>query len=309
MIRGSEDTRYTFPIGVIKVWETRLLTKIHYDRLLTLPDETRILPSLHDTTYGQFRDMPFERVLESVQTGAYDFLVRYCIDPEIIDLIQLPKRIHNLKVEFKGKLLERDYQDLLYDVKSAAIDGIEEVVTQFLETKDPFLLDVGLDRIEILTAINLAARFPFLVNYYRLKADLYNISSLIRLARLGLGRKTGLSLFVHTDGFKPEYLASLLDQGFDGIRSSFSRSPYQNLIAQGLDFLEKKNSFLRFERLIDESLLSYMKQARRFIFGVEPLFCYYSFLEAEITRLRRIYIGKLHRLPVDEIRESLPEVY
>ncbi|RKX68785.1 hypothetical protein DRP53_09985 [candidate division WOR-3 bacterium] len=308
MIKGSEDIRYSFPIGVIRVWETKLLTKSHYDRLLALPNEREIIPSLHDTIYGQYRDLPFEEILERVLERAFNLLVRFCVDPEVIDLLLLPKKIHNLKVELKGRIRECDYRDLLYDVEGT-VEGTEDVLARFLETKDPFLLEAGLDRIELERSIALSHRFPFLTNYYLMKADLYNLSSIIRLKRLGLGRRTGLAVLIPTTTFDPERLAGLLDQDLDAIRSFFLRIPYHDIVIQGLDYLEKKNSFLRLERLIDEELLRYMKMARRFVFGIEPLFSYYSFLEAEVIRLRRIYIGKLHRLPVEEIRESLPEVY
>ena len=308
MIKGSEDTRYTFPIGVIRVLETKLLTKSHYDRLLAVSGENEIMPALHDTTYGQFRDLAFEDVLEKVLEDRFQFLSRYCIDPEIIELILLPKRIHNLKVEFKGKIREEDYQDLLYEVEVGEIEGITDIIAQFLETKDPFFLDTGLDRLELTTSIRLSCRFPFLKNYYELKADLYNIASLIRLKRLGVGRKTALMVLIPSS-FDPEHLALLLEQEFDAIKDFFARTPYHAVVAQGIDYLEKKNSFLRLERLIDEELLRYMRKTRRFVFGVEPIFGYYTFLESETTRLRRIYIGKRHRLPIEDIRESLPDVY
>ena len=55
--------------------------------------------------------------------------------------------------------------------------------------------------------------------------------------------------------------------------------------------------------------IGFLIQARRMTFGIEPLFTYYHFKISEIKKLRQVYWGKLNEVFIDELKESIADVW
>ncbi len=66
---------------------------------------------------------------------------------------------------------------------------------------------------------------------------------------------------------------------------------------------------LRLERICEEIRLQFLLAERRMTFGVEPLLTYYQFKLAEIKKLRQVYWGKLNEVEIDDLKESIPDVW
>ena len=106
-----------------------------------------------------------------------------------------------------------------------------------------------------------------------------------------------------------KFLVENLEVAQENLGRNFFNTPYVAIVEKGGVYFETNDSFLRLERLYEEHRLGYLTQARRMTFGVEPLFAYYHFKMSEIKKLRQVYWGKLNEVGVDDLKESIPDVW
>jgi V/A-type H+-transporting ATPase subunit C len=90
---------------------------------------------------------------------------------------------------------------------------------------------------------------------------------------------------------------------------TFEYHRYDRLIRDGLGEYEDGASLARFEKLCDDMLIAYLRQAKYFAFGSEPLIAYALAREFETKNLRAIFVGKSNNFKEAEIRELLRESY
>jgi V/A-type H+-transporting ATPase subunit C len=86
-------------------------------------------------------------------------------------------------------------------------------------------------------------------------------------------------------------------------------SLYAAVVEEGIQTYQKTDSLTRFEKLADDFLLNNIKQAKYLTFGPEPLAGYLLAKENELKLIRIIMVGKINRLPTEEIKERLRDVY
>jgi vacuolar-type H+-ATPase subunit C/Vma6 len=100
-----------------------------------------------------------------------------------------------------------------------------------------------------------------------------------------------------------------LDVAQEHLGRNFFTTSYADIVEKGGVYFEEYDSFLRLERMIEEYRLRYLVKARRMTFGVEPLYTYYQFKMNEVKKLRQVYWGKLNEVPMDDLKESIPDVW
>lgn len=71
----------------------------------------------------------------------------------------------------------------------------------------------------------------------------------------------------------------------------------------------KNNNIASIEKACDDFLIRYIKEAKYFHFGIEPLISYILAKENEIKNLRIILIGKMNGFDRDYIRRALRRSY
>jgi vacuolar-type H+-ATPase subunit C/Vma6 len=304
MIKGTEDTRYAYVNGIIRALEARFLTKGHFDRLVAT-DFSSYDTILSDTPYTGQRDI--EVGIEAEENALRGFFDKYCFTEEVINFLNWPEQIHNLKVKLKG-----GGDDLLYTQVDDTIESWPEVVDEvarFAIDKDPFVLSTNLDKI-LCSYLYQAAQFvPFFEGYYRLHFELENIRSFFRARQFENRRHILEQVYIPVGRLELNFLIENLDVGQDNLGRNFFNTPYAGVVEKGGLYFEENNSFLRLERLCEENRLEYLLQARRMTFGVEPLFGYYQFKMSEIRKLRQVYWGKLNEVGLEELKESIPDVW
>ena len=304
MIQGSDDTRYAYINGMIRAREARLLTRGHFDRLIAGSfDNFRTI--IADSPYAGHDDIVpgFHAEL----AGVREFARTYCMTPQVTNMVEWPEQIHDLKVKLK-----HGSEELLYSDASSEVETWPEVVDEvgrYALDKDPFVLSTALDRI-LCKYLTKAAEFsPFFRTYYRLYFDLENIRSFFRARQFDDSRDLFKQVFIPYGNLNRAVFLDIITTGYEHLGKIFFSTPYMSLIERGCVYLEEKQSFLRLERLTEEMRLGFIKQARTYTFGVEPLFCYYEFKKNEIKKLRQVYYGKLNEVAVDELKESIPDVW
>ena len=104
----SDDTRYAYAVGRIRVLETRLLDKSRLDSLVEARSAEEVLKALADTDYGPFlAELKEARGFEEALNGELKNVLRLVSDlsqdAELTDIFRLRYDFHNLKVLLKIK--------------------------------------------------------------------------------------------------------------------------------------------------------------------------------------------------------------
>ncbi|MBN2620390.1 V-type ATPase subunit [candidate division WOR-3 bacterium] len=304
MIQGTDDTRYAFVNGIIRAREARFLTKGHFDRLIA-GDLTSFKSILADSPYSVHGDIEEGMNIEEQRTK--DFLHQHCMTPEIVQFVEWPEQIHNIKVKIKQGIDSMLYNTVGNDVE--AWPEVQEVIENYALSKDPFLVSIELDRVLCSHLHSLVGFFPFFAGFFDLHMDLENIRSFFRARQFDNSRDVFKQVYLPFGTLQYETFITNINTEIDHLCKVLFVTPYQHLIDRGGVYLEQHHSFLRMERLIEEMKLNYLSKARYMAFGVEPLFGFYQFKKSEIRKLQQVYWGKLNEVAVEDLKESIPDVW
>jgi len=304
MIKGTEDTRYAYVNGIIRALEARLLTKSHFDRMIAT-DSGSYSTILSDTPYTGQQDL--ESGIEYEEKRIRNFFEAYCLTNEVRCFVEWPEQIHNLKVKLKGGPDELLYSGVGDTVESWP-DVIDEVA-RFAVGKDPFVLSTNLDKILCRHLYETADFVPFFSDYFKTYFELENIRGFFRARQFEDKRAILKQVHIPIGRLGLKFLIDNLEVAQENLGRSFFNTPYMAIVDKGGAYFEERNSFLRLERLCEEHRFGYLLQARHITFGVEPLFGYYHFKMGELRKLRQVYWGKLNEVAIDDLKESIPDVW
>lgn len=280
------------------------MTRSHFDRLLSSKMDS-FETILSDSPYLGHDEITDGFSLEEERVGI--FFREYCEHDDVIKFIDWPHQLHNIKVKSK-----QGGEGLLYIQSNNEIEKWPEVVTEierFALTKDPFILSTNLDKILCKYLYESAKKMPFFESYFQISFDLENIRSFFRARHFEKTREIFNQVFIDYGSLNRSIFLDNLTSGYDSLGKIFFTTPYAAIIDKGGTYIEQNNSFLRLERMCDEMKLRFLLAARRMTFGVEPLFTYYQFKLEEIKKLRQVYWGKLNEVPIDDLKESIPDVW
>ena len=101
----------------------------------------------------------------------------------------------------------------------------------------------------------------------------------------------------------------LYSEDYEGISNRLKSTEYGNMLKESMEYYNKTDSFAALEKNIDNYLMTYMKKAKFFNLGPEPLVVYMYARETEIRNLRIILVGKLNKVSESLIRERLRDSY
>lgn len=164
---------------------------------------------------------------------------------------------------------------------------------------------------DLIESLELATRCKnlFLTDYLRRFIDLANIKASLRMVNLGRS-KDALAKILFIGGCidRDNFLKSFT-QPLHIFISNFRYTPYAEVVREGVEYFQRRNSFLRLERKVDDYLTCFLKKAKYIAFGPEPILAYYLARHNEIKLIRLVIVGKLNDLPKEEILERLNETY
>ena len=336
----AHDTRYAYAVGKIRMLETRFLDKSRFDNLIDARDAEEAVRTLSDTDYGSFlselKDVrDFETALNGELKNVLCLISNLSQDAELTDIFRLRHDFHNLKALLKIKYLgsrplntghpplmdagliepeklrkiieEDNYKELPRELRAAT----EKAIKIFEETHNARRIDTVIDReMYILFSQRIGNHDqPFLREYFRIHVDLTNIKTLLRGRESGIDRSFFEEVFLEGGGLEKSLFLKSYEESRDNFVPLFSSTPYETVVSEGTRYRQENRSWSELERLSDNYLLSFLRQAKYIIFGLEPVIAYLLAKENEIKMLRMIMVGKLNGLPADLLRSRLRELY
>ncbi|MEO0114345.1 MAG: V-type ATPase subunit [candidate division WOR-3 bacterium] len=337
MTKISNDTRYGYAIGQVRVREGLLFDRNRYEQLIAAENEEHFLRILANSPYSQFPKSNVEEILNDAHNENFLFLRKYCRDKSVLDLFSFQEDLHNLKLFIKAKIGQAPSPELylspfgtisipvLNALSEAFVRketdllstiGIEDfwrtailkAKTVYETTNEPKLLDCELDKATLGHLCELAKVNDFLYGYFQKKVDLTNIEILLRI-RFFQDKESLLTEALIPGGtIELDFLKELFFDLIERISEKFALTQYGTVVADGMNYLINNKSFIRFERLATEHLLSFLSKARFFTFGYEPLIGYFLFKENEIKNLRKLFQGLRMRVNKEMLRETIAYV-
>ncbi|NYT00631.1 MAG: V-type ATP synthase subunit C, partial [Methanocellales archaeon] len=307
--------KYAYSVGRIKALETKLLDRDKVDRLVEADSIDAVLRLLSETEYGDMiaeikSAEEFEDILYRELERKYSVVRKFYPDPALVDLFTLKYDFHNLKVLIKSKfsdkeeigllihigfiadvvskLMKEDISEIPKKLPEAYARAVERTLDQFNTSKDPQIIDSGLDVEMFDLMYKFSSQSNFLLGLLKMYIDLANIKTLIRSKKLGKSQKFLEYALLENGGLPKDILLKTYDKSLDTMVSELCKSEYGKIIAEGIEHYEKEGSLILFEKLFDDLIMGHVKKAKYVAFGLEPLAGYILAKESEIKLIRMV---------------------
>lgn len=327
-----KTTEFASIVSLIRVWESKLLSNSQYDRLIDSQNLEEALRILQDTPYGSFLENGnFETALSSAARNMYSDISNATPYSALVDLMRVKYDYHNIKALIKGKILDKDFSnilipngvvagdelriainsDFLRALPSVMQEGIEAAFSDYEETKDPQRIDIILDKYMFIHMRQIVKNInnSFVDKYLSILIDLTNIKTLLRVKKLGKEPAFFRELLIEGGKIHIKTLNELYIESTEDIFHKLGSTDYENMLKESMEYYIKTNSFTVLEKNIDNYLMDYMKEAKFINLGPEPIVVYMYARETEIKNLRIILLGKLNKVSNTLIRERLRDSY
>ena len=325
----TENTNYSYAVGRVRALETKLLDRGKIERLVKAEDTQEISRILTDSDYAHIvsdltsRDM-YNKALQLSRETSYKIVDELIIEEKVRNTVHIPFDYFNLKVMLKSKVFERDFSEILSPLGIIQIDMLKDIfqgerydtlpgfmtqaifstVEAFYINKDPQIIDFMFDSL-LMAYLSENGYPPFLRDYYKMKIDLVNFRTVLRVKIVG-GKKEMIRNSLIKGGFVEfETMIDLINENPENIPQRFVRWIYFDSLSEGIKYLVNENSFVKYEYLMEKFLLNYVYKANRLVFGSEPIVGYLLKKENEIKNLRVILSGKFNRIPEEKIIERV----
>lgn len=328
--------QFTQALSRVWVLETRLLDKTKIERMIEATSAEEALKILNETEYSNIlskvkRVNDYEDILSYELKRVYELIYELCPVKDVVDLMSVKYKYHNLKVLLKGKFLSKDLSNLLIDLgiedlkklkslidldnfddlKGFTKKAVLEVVKDFEENKDPQKIDIIVDRymFDEMELIKKKLDYNFTDKLVLATIDLTNIRTLIRLKKQGKGREFASKVLIEGGAINKDTLVSTINETPENIINKLSTTIYSDIIKEGIESFTESNSASLLEKLSENYIMSSMKGSRLVTFGPDRLLAYIYAKETEIKIIRIIMVGKLNNISQQLIRERLRDSY
>jgi len=310
-----------------------------FHRLIGANSIDEIKKMLGETVYGLKEAENFDVLWEDELRRTAGIVREIIREKRIRDFFAYSYDIFNVKVLFKNKILAKrglkKNWDILIDMGTVPVekmisyieneqyvflpfyrkDGVyilfdllEKIEKMELDTK---FVDIYLDKLYFHFMLDEAKALgePFLLTYIRTLIDLTNIMVFFR-SKLVDRPKSFVNDVLIPGGFvdKDKFVEVYQDTP-DMLVKSLSYSPYSGVLEKMVALFEQGRNISLIEKLKDNYLITFMKQAKHVMFGIQPIVAFMVAKDMEVKNLRIIITGKQAGLSEDLLKERLRDVY
>lgn len=328
-------TDYIFSVARVRSVEKYMLSHERAERMIdakTAEDSIRIL---EECNYGYENEAvnpdDFEKLLTEEHKKSYDFIMSIAPELSYFRMFLYPYDYHNLKVLMKAEYLGIDATDLLVDTGTINIKvlknslnerdflpltenmgkALNEIIDAFPKLNDPQIIDIILDKYcydEMYKSAEDTGS-QFIVDYVRMLIDTINIKTYVRLKRMDKSWDFFSKVFIKGGNISEQTFISNYNETLEKFAEQISGYGFKEAFLEGAQYLEETGLFAVFEKLLDNKLIQFIKDAKFVSFGIDPLAAYLIAKDNEIKIARIIMAGKLAGISPELIRERLRETY
>lgn len=327
------NTDYAYIVGRLRALETRFLTANLAERMIEAENADDAFRTLNDLAFtsgsmGDYAVRDFQKVLTASTKEMTRLIAKMAPYPEVAKFLWLKYDFHNLKVTLKARLVGHGYSDVehaLIDMGTLSAeewelftlegkippltkgmhDTLEDASKQYEKTKDPQIVDLIVDKHYLEEMLLMAEKLdsPLTINYLKRLIDLTNLRTFIRCKELKKEETYFESVLLEGGHISFDAFMESYKKSYEELRMTLEQKMYSTDLITVLDEFVKEGALLLAEKKMSELLQEFMEESRRISFGPEPVFYFFWRFENHMQILRTILIGKLNRLPAEEIHK------
>lgn len=327
---GSEDWRYAYPAARVRAMEPTLLPRSAFLEMAnaqSFAEATEVLAGTEYAIDAQADFAQIEKMLLDRRTEARQLFAELILDDDILTFLRAREDFTNMRLALRrvvtgrplglnysneGNVPAEEFEEIFQQEDYSRLpeylqNGVEAAVLGYYENKDVRRIDYELDRIEQEWRVKKATqiRQTFILSLAKIRIDLNNLRTMLRLKMAGREEETGFFLpdgFVDADKFKHG-----LDAGYENLPQLFAATPYAELLDAAIPYLRSEQSFLKLEKECEDFVKEFLKTTRSIASGPQPVVAYFLMKEAEIRTVRMVLTGKKNGLDAKLITDRLGE--
>lgn len=327
-----KDIDYLTISSRVRALEASLLTRERMTRMLEAHSNDDAAKVLLECGYPEMTPLEqstIQETLEQEHLRIFSDLTAAVPEPALINLFKIKYDYHNAKVLLKSEAMGVDPDSLLSDlgrippreflekVNASDLRGIPSILQSAIATaretlgttRDPQLADFVLDKAyyEDMAQMAKSSGSAFLEGYVRISVDAANLRTAVRTLRMGKSAEFLRDILF--SGGNMDVMRILTGASAGGsLADLFSLSPLKRAAEEGVSVLQG-GRLTQFEKLCDDAITDYLKDAKYVAFGEAPVVAYLAAKESEFTAIRIILTGRLGGLAPEIIQERLRDSY
>lgn len=323
----SDSLRYGFAVGRVRVLETKLLKRSHFERLLAAADFDEQRRILSETAYGGYLENATD--VEDVETALnkvlrdlqVDFLGSANLPEPVVEFFRVSRDYDELRGLLKAEAYDIPASELLSGAGSVCVDDLScnrlpsalaEAYARLRSRASNEDGDLQADMIDSAVDQELysqiaeladASRSDFIREIGRIMVDVANTKVFAR-TRLAELSASDASRHLLSGGSIPRerFIALYRLPAEEAAGRLATLSPLRGVDPEAL--LDPG----RFDVLADMVISRHLARARMVAVGPEPVVAYILMRRAEVTVLRTLLAGKLAGVCRDVLRTRLRDV-
>lgn len=323
---------YAYAVARIRAIESKLLSQSRLERLLELSDPADAAKLLIESGYGtdqtdNRKASDFEALFSAEEEKVYNLLLEMIPDPLPVHLFMRRHDYLNakliLKAEFLGvdvsknlshmgtikpeKLLAYITNRKLNELPDILRDAILESLESYSQTRDPQTVDLILDKASFKNMMADARDTgePFMFELVKRLIDAANIRIFVRAKLLSMPKDFIKRALIEGGTIPQDKFDELSGQNVDKLFEILKTNGLDSLADELSKAMSRQEGLSEIERILDDSVIRFMKRYKYVTLGIEPVIAYLFYKETEIKNARLIVTGLVNGISQDIIKERL----
>lgn len=328
-------TDFVYASSYVRSQEGKLLSSEQLRNMTESKNIDDICKVLQDAGYGSegnaLTAANYQEVLKDAEASFFAEVKELSKDSKALNIFCYPADYHNLKVLLKAESLGVDRDELLMEsgtisasemaksVKERSTmnltenmaSALTEAVDVHARTNDPQMIDFVCDKYcfaDIIEAAE-ASKNSFVKGYVSLWIDTVNLKTFARVKKMGQPWNYFENVFIPGGTVDLQVFLGSYEDDFKQATEKFQAYNIAKAVSEGGEQIDNSGDFTLLEKICDNLLVEYSREAKTVTFGLEPLVSYLVARQNEVKAIRIVLAGKLAKMSPELIRERLRETY
>ncbi len=327
-------SNYAYASGKIRALEPMILNATDIERMVDAPDFNTAFKVLDDTDYADnllaVEPLNYRDALRDDYSQLHQLLKKLIPDQKVFNILYLDRDFLNIKLLLKAKFFNLEtgslpshdtiyppekLKEFIFNNKDLGLDPeilqiITNSINQIKKRTEPHFIDTLLTQKYFALIQQIAKKIGnrFIADLIKIQVDNANLLSWLRAKRLKLKKNQVSELFIAGGNINPSLLLSIYADEPKNLKPIVYLH-YDKMVTSSFDTYLENNSLFEFEKALEDFETQFCQKAKMVAYGPEIVVAYYIAKRIAVKNVRLIMTGKLNRVPAEEIKKTLREVY
>lgn len=344
-----KGTNYIYASAKIRALEKKILDQTDIERMVDAPDFFSAFKVLNDTDFSDnlldLEPTDYRKAISADFEQMHDLLQKITPKENLFELMLLERDFVNIKLFFKEKHFKIDVKDFVRENtiygKNHLKDFIYEthihepsIIQAYIHEQKGQVLDQEIKDVIYRTArkINEKTRpdeidailtqeyfnlkqslakdigSRFIINFVKMEIDVNNLLIWLRAKRLNLNKEQLIAKLIQGGHADIKRMVQFFNEDAKNLKAFINANFDAKIVEAFESFCENDNLFV-LEKALQDYKIRYAKQAKRYSYGPEVIFGYFLAKQNANNNIRIILTGKLNKMPVEAIKQTIREAY